>query len=53
MANPHAQAAGYTVLESVVFVESLPKNPSGKLVKRELRKFLKGCSSDRDYARRS
>jgi fatty-acyl-CoA synthase len=31
---------GFKVPKAVVFVESLPKNPSGKLLKRELRKQL-------------
>jgi fatty-acyl-CoA synthase len=32
--------AGFKVPKAVVFVEALPKNPSGKLLKRELRKQL-------------
>lgn len=34
--------AGFKVPKAVVFVEALPKNPSGKLLKRELRRRLDG-----------
>ena len=30
--------AGFKVPKAVVFAETLPKNPSGKLLKRELRR---------------
>ena len=33
-----ARLAGYKVPKSVDFAEELPRNPSGKLLKRELRK---------------
>jgi fatty-acyl-CoA synthase len=32
-----AQMAHFKVPKTVIFVDSLPKNPSGKLLKRELR----------------
>ena len=37
--NAHAKAklAGYKRPKYVVFAEELPKNPSGKILKRELR----------------
>jgi fatty-acyl-CoA synthase len=34
----HAHMAGFKAPKRVVFADSLPKNPSGKLLKRELRK---------------
>jgi fatty-acyl-CoA synthase len=34
--------ASFKVPKGVVFVEALPKNPSGKLLKRELRRQLEG-----------
>jgi len=37
IAHCAAKLAGFKVPKAVVFVESLPKNPSGKLLKRELR----------------
>ncbi|MGZ6126309.1 MAG: acyl-CoA synthetase [Myxococcales bacterium] len=37
-----SRMAHFKVPKRVVFVESLPKNPSGKLLKRELRARLKG-----------
>jgi fatty-acyl-CoA synthase len=38
----NAQLASYQAPKRVVFVESLPKNPSGKLLKRELRRAHAG-----------
>jgi len=39
--------AGYKVPKSIEFVDALPKNPSGKILKRELRdKFWKGTYKD-------
>jgi fatty-acyl-CoA synthase len=37
-----SRMAPFKVPKRVVFVESLPKNPSGKLLKRELRARLRG-----------
>ena len=39
------QLARYKVPKSVVFVDSLPKNPSGKLLKRELRQRYLGSQT--------
>ncbi|MBA7590094.1 Long-chain-fatty-acid--CoA ligase [subsurface metagenome] len=39
--------AGYKSPKSVEFVDALPKNPAGKILKRELRdKFWKGTYKD-------
>jgi len=37
LAHCNAQMAGFKAPKAVVFVDALPKNPSGKLLKRELR----------------
>jgi len=37
LAHCHAQMAGFKAPKGVVFVDALPKNPSGKLLKRQLR----------------
>lgn len=37
MAHCNAHMAGFKAPKRVVFADSLPKNPSGKLLKRELR----------------
>jgi fatty-acyl-CoA synthase len=37
VAHCNAHMAGFKVPKRVFFTESLPKNPSGKLLKRELR----------------
>jgi fatty-acyl-CoA synthase len=37
LAHCHAQMASFKAPKGVVFVDSLPKNPSGKLLKRQLR----------------
>jgi acyl-CoA synthetase (AMP-forming)/AMP-acid ligase II len=40
------QIAGYKTPKSVEFVDSLPKNPAGKILKRELReKYWKGLEA--------
>ena len=38
----HADLATFKCPKAVVFVDALPKNPSGKLLKRELRQRLAG-----------
>jgi acyl-CoA synthetase (AMP-forming)/AMP-acid ligase II len=35
---PRERIAGYKVPRSVDFVDALPRNPTGKILKRELRK---------------
>ncbi len=42
LAHAVAHLAGFKCPKAVVFVDSLPKNPSGKLLKRELRQRLAG-----------
>jgi long-chain acyl-CoA synthetase len=43
MAYAREHLAGYKVPRSISFMDELPKNPSGKLLKRELREpFWKG-----------
>ena len=37
IAHSRTHLAGYKTPKQVFFVDSLPKNPSGKLLKRELR----------------
>ncbi len=37
LAHCNAQMAGFKAPKGVVFVDALPKNPSGKLLKRQLR----------------
>ncbi len=37
LAHCNAQMAGFKAPKGVVFVDALPKNPSGKLAKRQLR----------------
>ncbi|CAN5405788.1 hypothetical protein BH10PSE18_BH10PSE18_00170 [soil metagenome] len=42
-----AQLAGFKTPKRIVFVDALPKNPSGKLLKRELRdRYLSIFSND-------
>ncbi|MBE2244027.1 MAG: long-chain-fatty-acid--CoA ligase [Burkholderiaceae bacterium] len=42
LAHAHAHLATFKCPKAVVFVDSLPKNPSGKLLKRELRQRFAG-----------
>lgn len=44
----HAKArlAGYKCPKYVVFTDRLPKNPSGKIVERELRERHKGLATE-------
>ena len=42
LAHCNAHMAGFKAPKRVVFVEALPKNPSGKLLKRELRQRYVG-----------
>ncbi len=40
-----ARLAAYKTPEQVVFLEALPKNPSGKVARRALREMLATCES--------
>jgi fatty-acyl-CoA synthase len=42
LAHCNAQMAGFKAPKGVVFVDALPKNPSGKLLKRQLRQVHSG-----------
>jgi fatty-acyl-CoA synthase len=46
IAHCAGQMAKFKVPKWVVFVESLPKNPSGKLLKRDLRRQFEGRFRD-------
>jgi len=39
--------AGYKVPKKVVFTEHIPKNPSGKMLKRQLRKMFNETASSK------
>lgn len=41
----------YKWLSKVVFVDVIPKNPSGKILRRELRKQVRSLSADAVKAR--
>jgi len=51
MAFCREQMAHFKVPKAVVFVDSLPKNPSGKLLKRELRTRFAGLLKDTEISR--
>ena len=42
LAHCNATMAGFKAPKGVVFVDALPKNPSGKLLKRQLREMHAG-----------
>jgi fatty-acyl-CoA synthase len=46
LAHAATQLAPFKCPKAVVFVDSLPKNPSGKLLKRELRQRLAAQYAD-------
>jgi len=46
LAHCRAHMAHFKVPKKVVFAEALPKNPSGKLLKRELRRQFEGLMKD-------
>lgn len=50
IAHCRAQMAHFKVPKKVIFVDTLPKNPSGKLLKRELRKAFEAMLQDRPAA---
>ena len=45
IAHCRARLAGFKVPKYVVLAEALPKNPSGKILKRELRTIYAGLAS--------
>jgi fatty-acyl-CoA synthase len=45
IAHCRVHLAGFKVPKEVIFVESLPKNPSGKILKRDLRTQYEALSS--------
>uniref|UniRef100_A0A0D9XR81 4-coumarate--CoA ligase n=1 Tax=Leersia perrieri TaxID=77586 RepID=A0A0D9XR81_9ORYZ len=47
MNNVAKQVAPYKKIRKVVFVESIPKSPSGKILRRELANHLRLCKSSR------
>ena len=46
IAHCRAQMAHFKVPKKVIFVDALPKNPSGKLLKRELRTRYEATMKD-------
>jgi fatty-acyl-CoA synthase len=50
IAHARARLAGYKVPKYMVIVDSLPKNPSGKILKRELRESHAHLAASRDSA---
>ena len=48
IAHARTRLAGYKVPKYVVLVDSLPKNPSGKILKRELRDSHAHLAASRD-----
>jgi fatty-acyl-CoA synthase len=46
IAHCRAQMAHFKVPKKVIFVDALPKNPSGKLLKRELRVAYEATMKD-------
>jgi acyl-CoA synthetase (AMP-forming)/AMP-acid ligase II len=50
IAHCRSRLAGFKTPKQVVFLAALPRNPSGKVLKRELREITEGPQRGRDSA---